>query len=279
MVKHRTNPRRTALERDRFSPAYSQRLSQGLSHFLRWVAPERYEVVRHPRRRAQLDHVLAEYVQWCHDTGTAFWIPKHAVLALQHKRHGKRVFSRAWTCLWAWRHKLPASHRIPITPIILQAMFAVAINLWLSGVNGLMLPFAILLRLGFYGLLRPGEACRLRVRDVVVQSTVQGQAQAVLALEHPKNRKTMGLQQFTVVRDEPTAHWTAWLLEGLKPGHKLWPSSSNRFRKCFVEVLEVLGLPSGVLGPASLRAGGATHSYLNNVEISRLQFQDRKSVV
>ena len=65
-----------------------------------------------------------------------------------------------------------------------------------------------------------------------------------------------------------------WLLEGLPPGVKVWPSTLQSFRAMFRTVLEKarLTLP---LTPGSLRAGGATWLVTSGTEIARIRFLGR----
>ena len=80
----RWQPRPTPLESERFSLAYSGRLAEGLLHLKSWLGPARRSLLRSRRPSPALDGLLADYVQFCHDGGTHFGIPKHAILAVQH---------------------------------------------------------------------------------------------------------------------------------------------------------------------------------------------------
>ncbi len=68
-------------------------------------------------------------------------MPKHAVLAVQNLFHCNEKFTRAWTCLWAWRHKLPVRHRTPLPFEVLCGLFDAGLDGWLRDTqDGLMLP-------------------------------------------------------------------------------------------------------------------------------------------
>ena len=266
----------TSLERGRFSGAYAQRLRQGILHFKRWLPREKGHLLLHKRYQRQLDGFLASYVQWCFDSEVNMSIPKHAVLGYQHTFQCKRGFPRAWTCLLAWRHRLPSRHRTPIPFEVMQAMALMGLERWLlEPSDSLWLCFSIAIRFGFFGLLRPGEILRLRATDVMVRPCAADQLVAVMVLVSPKNKRSLGLQQFCTIRDQNTARWLQWVIESLHPEHKLWPSSGANFRKYFANALAALHLSDARLSPASLRAGAATHSYLAGMEIQRLQFHGR----
>ena len=211
-------PTVTSLELSRFSAAYRHRLEQGFSHFVGWLKrtrPDWQAALQRPSGR-RLDSLLAVYVQDCYDRSGPFWLAKHAVLAAQHAYRLKHKLPRTWSSLWAWRYQTPTQHRLPIPLEFVQAAFGIGLNMFLAGdAPGLMLPLCILLRLGFYGLLRPTEIVNLRVRDVLIRST-SSYTVAVLVITSPKNRRALGNQQFATIRDLSTVLWIQWLISGLQ---------------------------------------------------------------
>ena len=58
---------------------------------------------------------------------------------------------------------------------------------------------SVLLRLGFFGLLRPGELLKLRFGDIRLFSH-GNRTMAVIAIPNPKNWRAFGMSQFSVVR-------------------------------------------------------------------------------
>eukprot|EP00973_Karenia_brevis_P003500 483612-Karenia_brevis.AAC.1 len=97
------------------------------------------------------------------------WQAKHAILGLQYfYPQLRRKLNRPWDALKAWRASTPSSHRVPITSQLVQAMFGIGLDTAFgssTASRGKWFCFAILLRLGFYALLRPAELCNLRRRD------------------------------------------------------------------------------------------------------------------
>ena len=57
--------------------------------------------------------------------------------------------------------------------------------------------------------------------------------------------------------------------------HKLWPLSLAEFRRYFRVCCSKLQLPKGLFTPASLRSGGATHLFLQQVPIDRIRLMGR----
>ena len=196
----------TGLEQGRYSSAYLRRLSAGLACFRQWLGlhgPRGVLITRAHRRH--LDGALSLFVDFCHSTGLPFDTAKHGVLAVQRLLHLKGGLPRAWDCLKAWTLELPISHRLPLPLDILKAMFAVCLDLWFACSGpGLLLPLAVLMRVGFFALLRPGEICALRCMDVLVKDAGTETALAIVVVRRPKNRASLGRQQFSVVRDPAT---------------------------------------------------------------------------
>ena len=66
-----------------------------------------------------------------------------------------------------------------------------------------------------------------------------------------------------------------WLGHRLPPGAKLWPFPRLRFAQCIRELSNLLGVSHLRLLLSSLRAGGATHFYVQRTDPSRLKYWGR----
>ena len=139
---------------------------------------------------------------------------------------------------------------------------------------GVLFPFAVLIRVAFAALLRPGEVVNLLVGDIRLPSAFGSQS-AVIAIRSPKTRAVAGRVQFALLRDAGVMSWLSWLLEGLPRSVRIWPTTMLRVRSVFQQVLARAGLKSLKLTPASLRAGGATTLIANDVDIGRVKFLGR----
>lgn len=266
----------TQLELEKNSAAYLRRLSAGLGHFRAWLLAQGIAVAFTRQNRRNVDDALAHYVQACFLDKISMALPKHAILAVQKLLDLRRQLPRAWAAFRSWSLRAPAQHRVPVPFEFVQLMFLASLNGFLAGsLSPLALPFAVLLRVAFFGLLRPCEVFKLKVRDVRIGYTSNNQPVATLILRDPKNRASMGVNQFVLLQDGPTVLWLSWVLLGLQPDHHLWPSSGLSFRQMFADVAADCGLSFANLVPAGLRAGGATWMFTEGVSIGHLQFCGR----
>jgi hypothetical protein len=127
----------------------------------------------------------------------------------------------------------------------------------------------------FCGLLRPGEWCQLRARDVEIIELNEGGFAAILALVLPKNASSMGRTQTAVIRDVIAVRWLGWLVSGLPGPVLLQPGGTLSFGRFFRSALAIAGLSDSGLTPGSQRPGGTTDMFLQGAEISRLRILGR----
>ena len=101
--------------------------------------------------------------------------------------------------------------------LVLQAAFLLAWEIALSQPDLAMyfIPLAVVMRLGWFALLRVGEAVRLHAGDLRLPRLNSVARCLVLAIKDPKNKHALGRAQYTVVADEGTISWVRWLAEGL----------------------------------------------------------------
>ena len=121
-------------------------------------------------------------------------------------RYLRGSIPRAWDCIGSWEARKEHQNRAPMTVDILQYMCTVAFS-WSIEREDLasrMLPIAVLLRLAFFGLLRPGELFKLKAEDISISEDMRGAKSVVIALTAPKTRLFMGRNQFAIVTDKPT---------------------------------------------------------------------------
>ena len=269
----------TSLEKTRLSPVYRGRLSKGLEHLRFWLSA--HEKGIHPWMLSDvgLNSVLAKYVNSCRTTGVCLWVPKHAILAIQTwapQYRGK--LHRPWDCIRNWKSILFLGSRPPLQEEILFGLFGFGLNSGFSNASRAhhWIVFAVLVRVGFHGLLRPGEFLGLRGRDVLFNyDRAKDIWVAVVAIVNPKTQNYMGRRQFTTLEDQGTVAWLRWLCLDLPGEYKLWPGSRHTFVQCWAQALEALGLISHKFTLGSLRAGGATFLYIQGMEIARIKFRGR----
>ena len=178
-------------------------------------------------------------------------------------RFTRGLLPRAWDCLTSWQQKLPSSHRLPLTILLLRVLFIVAISQGLEDFQPayLLIPGAVLLRVGYFGLLRPRELLAIRAKHVSFGEDGQ-QSIAIIAIMKPKTRKLFGKTQFAIIYEPGTVAWLKWLVDDMHPDARLWPSTRFAFNKLFYNLLQRLGLSRLHITPGCLWAG-------------RLQFMSR----
>ena len=164
-------PHETEREQTRASPEYRKHLDRGVSDFLSWcgLAPKSLMVLS--ETQARFDQLLVSFVRHQSDIGMPLWRARLSVLGCQTRwRHLRRRIPRSWDAISSWHLKLSWGSRPPIPEDIIIGMFLTAVSWAFSSPDlaHLLLPSAVLLRVGFYTLLGLGEILRLRRQDVKI---------------------------------------------------------------------------------------------------------------
>ena len=267
------------LEHDRLSSVYQERLAFCWKEFRAWVVMQALTLAQVFSSFSVLDDHLCDYINQCHVAQMKVWRVRHTILACQsYFPECKGKLPRAWNCIRGWQRQLVWDNRLPISEVLVKFMFAVSLS-WALEAPSLarfLIPFAVLIRVGFYSLLRPGELTSLLRNDIHFSDggAAESGRPVAMAIRDPKTWGYMGRSQFALLHDAASIEWLRWLCQDLAPGLKLWPSTLTRFRDIFRQVLS-RGKIEINLTPASLRAGGATHLVLAGWELSRLMFFGR----
>ena len=118
--------------------------------------------------------------------------------------------------------------------------------------------------LAFGALLRGGEVCKARRRDLVFPSdALWTQNFILLRIEEPKTRSRAAKHQAAKLEPRDLVSVVKLAFEGLRRQSALWPFSQQTLRKRLYAVLERLGLDKSfgrekALDLGSFRPGGAT---------------------
>ena len=223
------------------------------------------------------NQVLADFVDFAKTCGWRIWRVRYAILSVQHNYKSlKRHLPRPWEALQSWQLTLPVKTRLPIDKGIVKAMFIVAVSKALEHPEwaGLLISFAVLMRVGFKCLLRPGEITKLTSSNVSLPAPWHDM-RAVISILDAKNRAHLGRVQFVLLSSRKSILWLQWLLDTWPTETKLWLSSPQRFRSLFRYVLSQLELSRFPLGPGSLRPGRATHLFCKHASVPRLKYEGR----
>lgn len=174
-----------------------------------------------------------------------------------------------WQLVTTWENLHPTTVHPPMPLPLLRAMISVALS-W----NWTRL--ALVLCLGFYGLLRPAEMCYLRVKDCVLSLDSGHPNTMFLQLMHVKTR-TRGARFQSVRIDEPCViAFSKKCFKVMHHSERLWPFTPSLLRVRFDQVLVTACGQSKLVYPSSLRPGGATFLFqLWNEDLSRLQWRGR----
>ena len=258
---------KTKLERTRLTAVYLKRLRDSRRTLDTWDSGSGVCTASLLELPQLLDDHLARFVCACFERGTPSYIPRHAVLHVLYEHpHLRRQLPRTWDSFKSW-HQLEAwKPRVPFTEDLADHVFLCAVELSMS-LRGQDRYCAVLLgaliRIGFYGLLRPGEFLSARVRDFVAIRQRSGQVLGVLAVAAPKTRSWYGRTQFASIREAGPCLWLEWLLAHRRGFEKLWPRSDFAFRKLLQKVLWFAGLSGVGLTPGSCRPGGGNPLFLS----------------
>ena len=266
-----------SLERSRLSIPYRRRLKAAIKHAYDWMSEVNYPVpnLNDPQSVVLM---LVIYIQWCFDSGINFWVPKHAVLAVRNfAPHLRPFLHRPWDALKSWRAQLALSNRLPLPFSVLQAMFGYMIDhgLQFKGSANRWISAAVLFRVAYVALLRPGEMSPLKAKDVKIVSEPRADPVAIIAVANPKNKNAMGRAQFVCIRDLSVVAWLSWLVTDLSPECKLFPGSHTDLGKIWSATLDDLGLGSIGFTLGSLRPGGSTWYYILGREIAYIKLLGR----
>ena len=268
----------TLIERQRVTQLHRNRLRTCLVAFQLWVQSVYPSIADWWESVEGTNQLLCEYINSCHEMGTAQWRGRYAIVAVQTKWRGlKGKLGRAWDAMKSWQMTRLVVSRTPVTLSIVKVLFATALSWALEDPREArwLIPFAVLIRVMFFGLLRPGEAFGLTATLVSFMSDWDLGNLCVLTLVDTKNRRRMGRLQFGLLKDASSVAWLRWLTWGMTSGMKLWPSTAERFGKLLTAVARRAGLAAIKLTPSCFRTGGTTHRFVLGESLSSLKFAGR----
>lgn len=268
------------LEKTRTSKAYRAKLEVALAQLLLWVATTSWAAIDWMSDATKCNQVLCEYVEKLHRGSGKLVSARNAILSVQAVRRELRgKLGRCWDCIKAWQLETPLKSRVPMPEDLVRAFFAFAIAEGLAATKDREVlthfAFALLIRVGFECLLRPGELLKLKVKDLRLPRSRYEPPVCVVTLRDAKNKSSLGRFQFAMITDPSLVSWLAWFTADCPGELHLWPGSSGKFSRHFNRVLLRLGLGRLPLTPGCLRPGGATRLFLAGKTISSLKYAGR----
>ena len=228
------------LELHRYSEAYRGRLGRAGQAFIGWLSRnrERVTLAALAHDPALANQMLLEFIDSCYVACVGFWIPKHAILAVQNSFPRLRgQLARAWDALWSWKMRAGPRSRTPLLHDVLIAIFMCCLDAALSHPRRALYYFsaAALFRTGFIALLRPGELLNLRFGDIQFH-TQNLKTVAILAIPYPRSRRAFGQAQFAVVRERGLVRWLRWLSRQAPPSFKIWRGGRHSLAQLLVDI-------------------------------------------
>ena len=265
---------RTSLESQRVSQLYRSRCEKCAEMFFLWCRRRSRPIDNALEDPTLMAALLAHYVQAHRDSGGALWEARCSILGVQLLKPAFRHhLRRAWDGIESWQFLVPSQNRVPVP---LRIVDGLAITLAVQGCKHTPLAAlywlaAVLVRMAFHGLMRPGEALNLRFGDLLV--TDSAHAPLVVAIRDPKNKSSMGRYQHRTIQCPGTAAWAAWISKDRHVDDYIWPASAEKFRAFWDWALNALGAADLRLLPSGLRGGGATHLLMSGVDVAHIKYR------
>lgn len=199
----------------------------------------------------ELDEKVCDWIEESWSSGESLHIVSDALCGLHFfEPWTKKGIPTSWRLFATWRKLEFPARAPPITaPIVYSlASYAIAHN---------DLSFAVLLLLGFFGLLRTGELLRVCPNDILI-----GKKQIIISLFETKTGKRDNVSEMVSFYDDFTQEILSAFQQFRKSNKTLltpiWSFSGQNFRDQFKRYLIKADLLKHNFRPYSLRRGGAT---------------------
>jgi hypothetical protein len=264
-----------------FSEGYARLLQAGMALLSVWLKLSGTDV-SWTESADYLDSVLLNFIMTAHSSRAKWYIPKHAILAVQFRvprlRHHLPC---CWKALKEWEQRQGGQNRVPIPHEIMLFIFLAMLDRAMGALTAAdetqWVVLAVVLRVSFHAILRPMEAMRMAPADIQFIRPPGQLLQAVIAIGAPKTRNVPGAgkTQFAVLKDAGAVLWLQHICLLRDPAAPLWPHSEHVYRQRFTDVAHHCRLHMVGLTLASYRAGGATHAFLNGDSIETIAFAGR----
>ena len=235
-------------------------LSAAFSQWLEEVADCTLDVLpqKKPFDPEELCSWLTAYGRDLYNSGRPYWHYAEKVNAVTAARHAFRKQAQgACDSAFSWLAEEPYGHRTAMPlPVLLSILTTCLYWGWIREAGCFALAWG--------ALLRGGEVCKARHRDLVFPSDALGmQTFVLLRISEPKTRSRAARHQAAKLEPLDLVQVAQLDFERLPRDAPPWPMSQQSLRKRFVSVLTCLGIDKAAgrekaLDLGSLRPGGAT---------------------
>lgn len=201
-----------------------------------------------------LDEKVTNWIQQRWEAGDSLHVVSDALCGLHYfEPWTRRGIPTSWRVFSTWRKLESPSRAPPVTDTIIYAIANYA-------VSHRNLPFASLILLGFFGLLRTGEMLAVRPCDILVRED-----RVIVSLFDTKTSKKDNVTEMVSFQDAFSCEILSALLD-IRKLHRtsrvpIWLYSPQSFRNSFKRHLARFDLLKHEFRPYSLRRGGATHLF------------------
>jgi integrase len=247
-----------------YAPSTTTKYSSHANRFYDWLLQHGHR----PSSFISLDKLLVIYLQELYDTGMGKAAANATVFGLNVAQPGVTDhLPAAKKALKGFNKLVPSRQHPPLTwPITcIIALEMIRRGHFNEGVVTL---------LAFDCYLRINEALGLYREDVALGADVRigmGRPDRLyLRLQHTKTGDEQGVE----VLNEDVKALIIMCRDRVKPRTKLFAFTSDYYRRLFHRVCDDLKLPSGYV-PHSLRHGGATYGYLNDMPFTDIAVRGR----
>ena len=215
------------------------------------------------------DKLLTAYVLYLFQHSAPLSHGTYTCAAVQLFRPGLRgSLKGAWRALSVWQRSEPTAMRAPLPSCALRGLVVIfLLEGWTST--------AVVTWLAFHTMLRPDEAASLQRRHLTLPRDGALKRTGVVTLLGTKTANRGAKVQSVVIWDGELLRCLDSVFGHLDAGYLLCPGGLAQWRKRFVFGLRALGVVECRFSLASLRAGGATASFDDGLDLAEIQFRGR----
>lgn len=219
------------------------------------------------QNRGTIDNIISQWIEDEYSAGTGVASIADTLSGLHHfAPFWKGKLNRSWRLFRLWKRLEKPKQAPPFPTTFAQALVGRAIEVE-------DLSFALVLALGFWGMLRTGELLSLRTNQLLL-----GKSDLVVQLGLTKSGLRRQQDENVVIRHGPTLMLASTVLAIRHQQHRtrrlLYTRGPLKFRKQFKETMGFFKFgPS--FRPYSLRRGGATAHFRRYGQMERTLIRGR----
>ena len=241
-----------------------------LLHLDQWLSLFNLSVAGLAETPHLLDDKIVDYLEHLFANNRPKGWAGSTLAAVQHQYPRlKGELKASWRASFSWNNLSPSEFRTPWPVLLLRAFVSLGL---LTGRPDISFAFWV----GFHCLLRPGEISAV-VRDTLRVPTdfmFQERRLGIFIVVDPKTRRRFAKSQHVLIDGQLLLDCLECFLIDLQPSARVFPTYLQ-LQKVLSLWIAALELPKGLFTLGGLRAGGATHHYLEQQNVGVLQRRGR----